>query len=53
MATKTTANKEVLVMVSPVDDRMGYNQDKAIVKRNQSKEVGLHFHDERFCDEHF
>lgn len=48
---KTTADKGGLVTVSPVGDRMGCNQDKAIAKKKQSKEVGLHFHDERFCDE--
>lgn len=53
MDTKTTADKGGLVMVSNVGDRMGCNQDKAIAKKKQSKEVRLHFHDERFCDEHF
>lgn len=53
VATKTTANNGVLVMASPVGDRMGCNQDKAIAKKKQSKEVGSYFHDERFRDEHF
>lgn len=53
MATKTIADKGGLVMVSPLGDRMVCNQDKAIAKKKQSKEVRLHFHDEWFCDENF